>query len=353
MLPKSSHCGSGRPMQTNLNTDETCEACGRHNQVERIDDDDTGEPYLVCNDCAQRLRLRALRPSEWFNIASKHGWQKYLLHDDFYDQVGTALQPDMDNYSTDGMFAPSLIETSINSDRLLDYCITRWRLDQAEFEALRSLPFEKLFATLKQRVASGNTHLLEVGLSICANVLDTLAATWVADQYERSCEQDALFSWAKAAARCLPQEEGLKMTIDALERYKGQELQDRMGALLWFRSPLVLDWIERNAPDVNIADNWGQLAALSNLTWTKADTWLTLGRPFSLIALDALDKFIPLPQHSPVVRELQPMLLGNPDRQTVFQALQLQMLNDPAPRSVKRCEYLIENADKLSIFDKS
>ncbi|WP_207545840.1 hypothetical protein, partial [Salipiger thiooxidans] len=136
-------------------------------------------------------------------------------------------------------------------------------------------------------------------------------------------------------------------------RYKGQELQDRMGALLWFRSPLVLDWIERNAPDVNVADNWGQLAALSNLNWTKADTWLTRGRPFSLIALDALDKFTPRPKHSSIVRELEPMLLGNPDRQTILQALRLQMLNDPAPRSVKRCKYLIENADKLRISNES
>lgn len=336
-------------MQINLNTDATCEACRRHTHVERVGDDDTDEPYLVCNDCAQRLRLRALRPAEWFNIASKHGWRKHLLHDDFYDEDGTASQPEMDDFSIDGMLAPSLNEASLTSERLLDYCISRWRLDQAEFEALKSLPTERMFTTLKQRVATGNTHLLEVALTICANVLETLAATWVSEQYERSCEQDALFSWAEAAAGCLPHQEGLKKTIDALERYKGQELQDRMGALLWFRSPLVLDWIERNAPHVNVTGNWGQLAALSNLTWARADAWLTRGRPFNLIALDALDQFIPLPRHAPVIQEMQPVLLGSFDRQTIIRALQLQMLNDPAPRSVKACEYLIANADKLRI----
>ncbi len=331
-----------------------CQACEIVAQMERVEDDDPAEPYLVCADCANRLRLRALRPLEWFNLASKHGWQKFLLHDDFYDEDGTATQPhpDVGHYSVAGKIAPTIDEASATPDQMLNYCISRWRLGKAEYDALKALPAERVFVTLRDRVASGNAHILSVALSICANVLGAVAKDWVDEQYERSCEQDVLFSWAEAAAGCIPQQEGLKKTIDALERYKGQELQGRMGALLWFRSPLVLDWIERNAPHFNVTGNWGQLAALSNLTWARADAWLTRGRPFNLIALDALDQFIPLPKHAPIVREMQPVLLGSPDRQTIIRALQLQMLDDPAPRSVKVCEYLIANADKLRITNE-
>lgn len=39
---------------------------------------------------------------------------------------------------------------------------------------------------------------------------------------------------------------------------------------------------------VNISQTWGQLAASSHFTWERAEKWLEVGRPLSLIALDAL-----------------------------------------------------------------
>ena len=338
-------------MQPNLDENAKCEACKRRDQVEVIDEDDATEPYLLCSACAQRLRLRALRPSEWFNLASKHGWQKYSLHDDFYDDDGTALQPDVVGFSTGGMLAPSLTEVSQNPERLFGYCITRQRLGHAEFAALRSFPAEKLLAVLKHCAANGNTHIFVVGLAICANVLGPLSAAWVRDQYERSRTQDALYPWAEAAARCLPMQEGLAKTIDALEGYTGRDLRDRIGALTCFRSPLVLEWIESNAPKTNVTQDWGRLAALSNLTWAKVDAWLAHGRPLSLIALDALNQFIPSATQPPLVRNLQPILLGNPDPTMIVQALQRQMQTDPAPRSIQLCEDLIKHIDALRIAD--
>lgn len=329
-----------------------CQACDDRTYVERVEDDDPDEPYLVCRNCAERLRLLALRPAEWFNIASKHGWQKYLLHDDFYDEDGTAVQPKMEGFLSDDMAAPSLDEAALSAEGMLDYCITRWRLGQTEFDALRILPPETLFVTLQQRVSTGNAHILQVGLRICANVLGALAADWVDDQYERSCEQEALVSWAEAAAGCLPLKEGLKKTTDALTRYQGRELQERMYALSWFRAPSVLNLIERNAPQTNVSRSWGQLAALSQLNWARAEAWLTRGRPLNLVALDALDQFFLRPRHAPIVRELQPMLMECSDRSIIVQALELQMLNDPAPRVVKTCKYLIKHVNRLGISDQ-
>ena len=53
--------------------------------------------------------------------------------------------------------------------------------------------------------------------------------------------------------------------IGALRTVHGPALQDRMGALSWFRSREVLDWIEINAPIENVSASWGQLASLSDL----------------------------------------------------------------------------------------
>lgn len=336
------------------NTSETiiaCQACEIVTDVLRIEDDDPSEPYLVCQDCSDRLRLHALRPLEWFNLAARHGWHKYLLHDSFYDEDGTATQPDIEGYSVGGLLAPSLDEAAISSERLLDYCITRWRLKNVDFEALRAQSSEKLFSALKERAICGNAQIRAVMLRICANVLGFTASAWVVEQYERSIEDDLLFDWAEAAANCLPQQEGLGKTIGALAKYQGRELEERLGALSWFRSTSVLDWIEQNAPTANVAGCWGQLAALSNLNWERVEQWLTKGRPLSLIALDALDQFMHLPRHAPLVHELKPVLKGFPDHDTALRSLELQKLNDPAPRSVNSCENLINNIEKLHTSD--
>jgi hypothetical protein len=325
----------------------TCEACRLRSVAEAIGDDDPDEPYLVCGECGSRLRQRALRPREWFNLAAKHGWREYLLHDDFYNEDGTAEQPEVDGYSADGLPAPTLDEAACSLGDLVDYCMTRWHLDALEYDALRKFPPEAVLDELERRAATGNRHALEVTLKLCASVVECVAAPWVRAQYERACNHNVLFSWAEAAARCLPHPEGLNKTVDALRAYSGQELRDRKGALMWFRSSAVLDWIENHAPRANVTDDWGRLAALSDLPWSRVDAWLARGRPLSLIALDALAEFIPRPGQAPIVKQLQPKLQGNPDALTLTRALQACMAADTAPRIAGRCRYLIEHLDEL------
>jgi hypothetical protein len=332
-------------------TVDACQACEKLTRVWPIEDDDPVEPYFLCQDCSKRLSLRALRPLEWFNLASKHGWQKYSLHDDFYDEDGTATQPDVQHFSDDGMLAPSLNEAATSLERLLGYCFTRWSLGDAEFEALAAYNSEGLLAKLNHPDATSNPEKLSVALTICANVLGVHASTWVSNQYERSVEEDLLYFWADAAAICLPPPEGLEKTINALTDYKGRQLNERIGALSWFRSDRVLVWIEGNAPSANVTGHWGQLAALSNLTWNKAEGWLARGRPFSLIALDALDQFMHLPRHAPLVRKLKPALRGVGDRETVLRALETQKSKDPSPRCVRKCDFLVENIEKIHIAE--
>src|SRR5690348_15645802 len=112
---------------------ERCEAC-RRNIVEVLVDDDAEEdvslqPYRVCAACARRLRSCALRPLEWFNLAAIHGPFKPLLHDDMYEEDGTALQPAEAVQQPQKYPAPALEQASPDRERLLDYAMTRYFLD--------------------------------------------------------------------------------------------------------------------------------------------------------------------------------------------------------------------------------
>jgi hypothetical protein len=307
-----------------------------------IGNDDPDAPYRVCADCGKRLQELTLRPLEWFNLAAKHGWQKFLLHDDFYNQDGTQES----NCAAD-MRAPTLDEASRSLERLVDYCITRWKLDAAEYDAFRMFAGESILSELSRRAASGNRHVKHVALALCANVLGYIAEPWIRAQYERACEDDMLFSWAEAAAHCLPQPEGVNKTIGALREYSGGYLCRRKAALSWFRSPTVLDWIESHAPCTNVTEDWGQLAALSDLAWNRVELWLSRGPPLSLIALDALTVCIPRTGQAPIVRKLKPRLKECPDRLTVTRALQACMEADAAPRVSNKCLYLTEHIAEL------
>lgn len=325
-----------------------CEACRQRHVAEVISDDDPDEPYRVCGECGERLRQRALRPLEWFNLAAIHGWGKHLLlHDDFYDDDGTACQPDIENYSPDGLLAPTLDEASRSLERLVDCCVTRWRLGASHYEAFEDFPSEATLEEFRRRAEKGNRHVFAVTLDLCANVLGSTAASWVRAQYAKAQADDVFFSWAEAAAKCLPEPEGLQKTMDALKAFEGRDLRKRKDALLWFRSPEVLDWIEINAPRVNVTEDWGRLAALSDLSWSRVELWLSRGRPFSLIALDALREFIPWPGQAAIVKRLEPRLKECPNRLALTRALQACMAADTAPRVSRMCSYLTEHIAEL------
>src|SRR5262249_2089150 len=152
-----------------------------------------------------------------------------------------------------------------------------WWLSAAEYDAFKAFPAEAILPEIERRAATGNRQILIVMLQLSANVLGHAAAPWVRDQYPRARRDGVLFSWAESAASCLPEPEGLPMTIDALREYSGHKLRQRMSALSWFRSPDVLDWIEIHAPRTNVTDDWGRLAALSGLSLARVKAWLAGG----------------------------------------------------------------------------
>ncbi|MFK4602987.1 hypothetical protein ABIF57_002439 [Bradyrhizobium diazoefficiens] len=324
-----------------------CQACRRVPAAEEVRDDDPLEPYRLCHECANRLRYRALRPIEWFNLAALHGWTKFLLHDDFYDQDGQACQPDVDNYVTEENHAPTLEMCAGSLERLIDYCITRWHLGKEEFEAFKPFVASKVLAAIVDRANADNRHVWETMVRLCANVVGVPAAPWVSAQSDRACRDGSLFIWAEAAAKCLAAPEGLHKTIDALRVFHGRDLQKQMSALSWFRAPAVLDWIEINVPREDVAAVWGQLASLSNLDWSRVQSWLASGRPLSLVALDALASCIPRQGQARILTILNPKLEGCGDRSTIGHALRTYEAKDSAPRVATKCSFIIQHLDEL------
>src|SRR5262245_55224784 len=100
---------------------QTCQACERAEGEIVEPRDDAQDPYLLCAPCHRRLHARALRPLEWYNLAKRHGWHPYLLHDDFYDEEGTAHQPDGDVDNAHDYPAPALADVRHDAELLLDY----------------------------------------------------------------------------------------------------------------------------------------------------------------------------------------------------------------------------------------
>lgn len=93
-----------------------CQAC-KIKQTEVIEKcDDENQPYELCKECHSRLLNYALRPIEWYNLASIHTYNKFLLHDDFYDDDGTATQPEEEIKNAEDYKAPLLTEIKADID---------------------------------------------------------------------------------------------------------------------------------------------------------------------------------------------------------------------------------------------
>jgi hypothetical protein len=336
-----------------MSDDAVCEACRRGAIAEIVDDDDPAHPYRLCKPCAERLRHCALRPLEWFNLAAVHGWASFLLHDDFYDQDGEATQPDIDGYANAGLLAPTLEEASASLPRAVDFCVTRWWPGEAEYPALRSFAPRDLLDEVVRRAGRGSDRVLSAVFGIAANALGPIAADWVRAQRDRALAVGLLSAWCEAAAQCLPAAEGLDLAIDALARVDAPTFRDAKNGLLWFRSRRVLDWIEAHAPVSNVTEDWGRLAALSDLDLMRVKRWIATGRPLSLVALDALTEFVPRPGQAPIMRQLEPALSGVGDRKEIELVLDMARAADPTPRTMRVADFVSGRLGEMRVSERA
>lgn len=314
-----------------------CEAC-RVNPVEVLNDsDDPEQPYRVCHACDHRLQTLSLRPLEWFNLAPIHGTYKYLLHDDFYDGKGRADQPREKVVSASGFPSPTLAQVKDDLERLIDYTMPLSLLYRHRnvVNALRRHDPATVLAVLKRRVElSANIEIVGRAYEICSRVCGSVAASWVRQQWAHY-PPETFLPLSEATEACLPFEEGFARVSDALEGLPVTVLADRCHALARFRSRRTLDWMETHE-SLMLDDRWGNVAALSHFSWSRAESWLARGHPLSLRALQAViscydyDTF-PL-------KEALPELEGQVSAQEMTAVLNNYLLRDPTPNVRRRVE---------------
>jgi hypothetical protein len=263
-----------------------CEACQKK-EVDIIDTDrESAIPYKLCKDCHTRLINLALRPLEYFNLVAKHG-HEYELHDDFYDNDGNACQPKIPVENDEALAFPKLPELKGNLQGLLDFATVKWSYPDEVTGYLQRFNKNEILRELDIRL-SYNPQLLERFLDIVSSVMKTEARGWVIFQYKNYVGNSPLI-FSKALAECLPFSEGFEIVKNILDTVDSSKLHASVWALNYFHSPQILTWFEENKDRIiNISTNYGDVCAANQFDWNTAKRWLKMGRPLSLIALDAI-----------------------------------------------------------------
>ena len=158
---------------------------------------------------------------------------------------------------------------------------------------------------------------------------------------------DDFISRSKNIAKNLDRDEAYTIISSEIDMCDDRYLHEYITALNFIRHEKVLDWIETNSQRItNVNLNWGHLAASSHFSWSRADKWLTIGRPLSLIALDALIYCTTLGERlnqSLWMRQIQPKLIDNPKPEIVATRLQEYLSIDNVPRTKTTIKRIIKN----------
>lgn len=322
-----------------------CQSCEQASAAVDEHCDNADFPYRLCTACHRRILARALRPYEWFNLARRFGWWQYLLHDDFYQEDGNAMQPEEQVDSVGSRPAPTLTDVENDAEYLFGYALTRWRIDDELQSALSHVPPAELLAVVGRAFdGAPNVGVRSTALQVAALTLKTSADGFVRGAWRCPSEYVDLSSLIQASAACLPTKEGFDLASKALGGLVGRARREAMLALSYFRSDLSLRWIEAHVEEP-IAESWGNLAAASAISWSVIERWLQGGRPLSLVAIDALVA-IANPR-TPLLRSLAPVLLSPPHQERLRSALLHYAECDPVPRVKERVSTALAHSGQL------
>ena len=73
---------------------QMCQACEESHVQAVLKSTHEGHPYKVCQNCLSPLVNICLTRKQFKNLLKNgHKASEFLLHDDFYDERGKALQP--------------------------------------------------------------------------------------------------------------------------------------------------------------------------------------------------------------------------------------------------------------------
>lgn len=224
-----------------------CEACTTQRATEDWQAGDAESVFRLCAACRARLEARALRPSEWYSLASRYGWWHHDLHDDLYDESGHAAQPQEPVASPECFPALTLSAVAEDAAALFAYTVSRWHIEASVVDAWTRLPREDVLHIVSERLAEApNGGVRAVALDIAAEVLGESGRDFVDAAWKRYPDSIDLRPLAHATAACLPHEEGFDRVADALAALDGRQRGETFPALAYFRSQRSLEWIERN-----------------------------------------------------------------------------------------------------------
>ncbi|MEO7718218.1 MAG: hypothetical protein ABIY70_18600 [Capsulimonas sp.] len=316
-------------------TNAICESCRANPSELRLESDQPDQPYCLCGACYHRIERFSLRPLEWFNLAAVHGPNKHLLHDDFYTDNGIACVAE--DVSDAALYpAPTLSQVKSDLEHLVDFAMTLYSLSDEVILELSKHNKQDLLGSLQQRVESaGNIDIAARSYEICAFVLRTIAESWVREQWLRPV--DEFYSLCEATAACLPFEEGFEIVTAEMEKKSLRDLAYDCFGFAPFRSARTLDWMERHS-DVVLHANWGSVAALSEFSWDRANSWLNLGRPLSLRALEAL--IACLHYDTELLKRERPHLLLPEAATDMSTVLEDYLARDPVPNVRHKVEFI-------------
>ncbi|GET24149.1 hypothetical protein [Prolixibacter sp. NT017] len=327
-----------------------CESCNiREIEVEELFDEGQN-PYRLCLSCHDRLLNKALRPLEFFNLTAIHG-HGYYLHDDFYDyDTGEAMQSEIEVIDADKFPFPDFQQIKSDLNRLIDFAFVQYFTDNFVLIELQKFDKLEVLKRLHEKV-DYNRAINYKAYEIAGKVIGRKAEEWIKEEWENRRENE-LQIFAEPITKCLDSDEAFKILTRELESGNDKFLSENVSALLYFQSDKSLDWIEKVSERIkNISSTWGQLAASSKFTWERANKWLTIGRPLSLIALDSLIYCTTVGERlnqSLWLRRLNPSLIDNPSPETIAYRLSDYLNIDNVPKTKKAIETIIDNVFKTT-----
>jgi hypothetical protein len=322
-----------------------CESCNiREYEVDELVNEGQN-PFRLCIPCRDRLLSKSLRPLEFFNLTAIHG-HGYYLNDDFYDyDTGEATQPDVEVVDAEKFPFPDFEQIKSDLNRLIDFSFVQYFTDDFVINQLRQFDRLEVLKRVKEK-AKYNRAINYKAYEIVGKVVGRIAEEWIKKEWANKQENE-LQIFAEPIAKCLDFDEAFEILTKELERRDDKFLSENVSSLLYFKSVKTLDWIEKVSNRIkNISSDWGQLAGSSQFSWDRANKWLTIGRPLSLVALDSLIYCTTIGDRlnqSLWLRQLNPRLIDNPRPDIIANRLSEYLLVDSVPRTKNAVETIIDN----------
>jgi hypothetical protein len=366
-----------------------------------VKSDDPNYPFRVCKDVAKRLKACALTPLEWYRLAAIHHPQDFLLHEDFYDDEGNAMQPGMRVPKRPKERPPVFDEVQDDMEELLDYFFSRRQENEKNkiLQALARFDKDELFEVVERRLGNpprkaieGDAYLIFQRV-LPKGLAPKLERKWQAIKEDQFGDLGAIGELAAASVRAVgvaPTMRYIRQTVERLRWpdetkkhapvyyglpgsvvfYLGslipagllvslvlelmdklprkQRASDVLHALSHLRDERVLDWIEKNAVPPTTYE-WGTAVACNKPGWKRLAKWLDRGRPLSLIALDALRNCCGYDAEtmSGIFRNFTPKVHGPVSLKSVRKKLEEYQRKDSAPRVEKAMGVVLENLEKI------